>query len=200
MLLYTIGYTAFSINDFINALKQNKIKAVVDVRSIPYSEHHPDYNKENLEHILSINKIQYRNFSKEFGARQTEPQYFSKTGYLDFDLFTKSPIFCNGYNLVANALTKGYNIALMCAEKNPAICHRSIMISHIFYKNGFAVSHLLQAGGIESQTDIEQQLLDNYFPDRNQLSMFDTPDQEDLVEIAYRKRNAEIGYRIGGNE
>ncbi|MET0017644.1 DUF488 family protein, partial [Oscillibacter sp.] len=83
-MLFTIGYTAFQIEDFIDTLKQNKIKALVDVRSTPYSEHYPDYNKENLERLLAKNKIQYRNFAAEFGARQIEKRYFSPQGYLDF--------------------------------------------------------------------------------------------------------------------
>ena len=47
--IYSIGYTGFSINDFVATLKTNKISAVIDVRSHPYSQWYPDYNKENLE-------------------------------------------------------------------------------------------------------------------------------------------------------
>lgn len=199
-MLFTIGYTAFQIKDFINTLKQNKIKALVDVRSLPYSEHYPDYNKENLEHMLTENKIQYRNFASEFGARQTDKSYFSSEGYLDFECFAKSSQFKDGYKLVINALERGHNIVLMCSEKDPATCHRSIMITRVFHENGIKVTHLLATGGCESQTDIEQQLLNKYFPNREQLSLFGNLGQEDLVGIAYQKRNAEIGYRVGGNE
>ena len=199
-MLFTIGYTAFQTEDFIDTLKQNKIKALVDVRSTPYSEHYPDYNKENLERLLAKSKIQYRNFVAEFGARQIERRYFSPEGYLDFERFVESPNFRNGYKMVIDALAKGHNIVLMCAEKDPATCHRSIMITRAFHERGIEVTHLLANGECEGQADIEQQLLNKYFPDREQLNLFGNHDQEDLVGFAYQKRNAEIGYRIGGNE
>ena len=199
-MLFTIGYTAFQVEDFIGTLKQNKIKALVDVSSTPYSEHYPDYNKENLERLLDKSKIQYRNFVAEFGARQIERRYFSPEGYLDFERFVESPNFRNGYKMVIDALAKGHNIVLMCAEKDPATCHRSIMITRAFHEGGVEVTHLLANGKCESQADIEQQLLNKYFPDREQLSLFGNHNQEDLVGAAYQKRNAEIGYRIGGNE
>ena len=197
-MLFTIGYTAFQVNAFIDTLEKNNIKALIDVRSTPYSEHYPDYNRENLECMLAARKIQYKNFSLEFGARQTEKAYFSRAGYLDFELFTESERFKQGYNKVADALARGHNIALMCAEKDPATCHRTIMISRIFHQNENAVTHILADGKTESQDDIEERLLNKYYPDRNQLTLFGEQSQEELIRSAYQKRNAEIGYRLGG--
>ena len=68
--LYTIGYSGFLVEEFIDALKKNNINAVIDVRSSPYSQFFSDYNKEPLEKTLKKEGIFYRNYSKEFGARQ----------------------------------------------------------------------------------------------------------------------------------
>lgn len=199
-MLFTIGYTTFQFDDFIDVLKHHEIDVVIDVRSLPYSKYHAQYNKEIIEGILKNNKIHYRNYSTEFGARQMERQYFSRDGYLDFELFTESKWFKYGFDKINTSLTKGFNIVLMCAEKDPAACHRAIMVSRVFHNNGKAVNHILADGNIENQNDVELRLLDEYFPNRNQLTLFGECSIEQLTASAYRKRNAEIGYRIGGNE
>jgi uncharacterized protein (DUF488 family) len=199
-MLFTIGYTAFQVEEFVDVIKHYGVNVVVDVRSLPYSEHYAQYNKENIEQMLSTNKIHYRNYSDEFGAHQTEKQYFSRNGYLDFELFAESARFKRGFEKIKMSLARGFRIALMCAEKDPATCHRSIMVSRAFHKDGNAVSHILANGDIESQDGIELRLLDKYFPNRNQLTLFEEQPGEQLTAMAYQKRNAEIGYRLGGEE
>jgi len=194
--LYTIGYSSFTIDDFVTVLGQYNIQAVVDVRSQPYSANYPYYNRENIENTLKRNKIHYRNYSKEFGARQTDKRYYSIEGYLDFELFVESPVFRQGFNRLKSSIEQGYTIALMCAEKDPGVCHRSIMVSRVFYNNGYKVSHIIANGRIAGQDDIELQLLDKYYPDRMQMTFFGEQDKDSLTVLAYRKRNAEIGYRF----
>lgn len=68
--VFTIGYSGFQLNDFVKILKDNGILLVIDVRSLPYSQHYADFNKENISKILKSSKIYYRNYASEFGARQ----------------------------------------------------------------------------------------------------------------------------------
>ena len=93
--IYTIGYSCFEINEFINILKLYKINALIDVRSTPASKMYSDYNKEQLSALLKEKGIVYRNYKREFGARQENINYFTD-GYLDFEKFTKSDIFISG--------------------------------------------------------------------------------------------------------
>ena len=58
--IYTIGYTAFKIEEFISILKKYNITCVIDVRSLAYSQHYTDYNKEAFKQILDSNGIVYR--------------------------------------------------------------------------------------------------------------------------------------------
>ena len=83
--VFTIGYSGFQLNDFVKILKDNGILLVIDVRSLPYSQHYADFNKENISKILKSSKIYYRNYASEFGARQAEKKYYPN-GYLDFNL------------------------------------------------------------------------------------------------------------------
>ena len=199
--LYSIGYAGFCIKDFIDLLKCNDIKAVIDVRSIPYSKYYSDYNENKLQELLGKHNIYYRNYAKEFGAQQKDRRYYSDEGFLDFERFTASEIFISGFNKIKTSMEKNYTFVLMCSEKDPLECHRSIMVSRIFYTNGYRIKHLLNNGSIITQEDIENRLLNEYFPDREthyQLSLFDksTISTEELIAEAYRKKNSEIGYRL----
>lgn len=194
--IYTIGYTAFKINDFISILKKYNITCVIDVRSLAYSQHYPDYNKEVFTKTLKSSGILYRNYSVEFGARQTEKCYLSPKGYLDFKKYVKSERFEAGYKKVLAGIDLGYTFVLMCAETDPIDCHRSIMLGREFYKRGFEVKNILKSGEILLQNELEERLLDKYFSTREQFSIFDdNKDDGQLIDEAYDLLNEEIGYK-----
>jgi uncharacterized protein (DUF488 family) len=196
-VLYTIGYTAFKLDDFIKQLKIYNISCVVDVRSVAYSQHYLDYNKDNITKILKLHGILYRNYVDEFGARQTHQCYYNSEGYLDFEKFTQSDIFNEGYNKILLGVKSGYTFALMCAEVDPIDCHRNIMIAREFYKRGFEIKNIMKDGTIQTQGDIESRLLEMFFPSRDQLTLFGPGKTEgELIIEAYRMKNKEIGYRL----
>lgn len=195
--LYTIGYSGFSIETFISTLKQHKINAIIDVRSLPYSKYYSDYNRDPLEKRLKRDGIFYRNYSVQFGARQEDISYYAKEGYLDFEKFSKSPQFLSGMNKICASMEHGYVFALMCAEKKPIDCHRTILVARAFYNKGYQVIHICPDSSELTQDDINFQLLELYYPNRNQVTFLgENEDDETLLEKAYEKRNAEIGYRL----
>ena len=117
--IYTIGYTAFSIDEFINILKKYNITCIIDVRSSPFSQFYQDYNKPVLKERLKKENIEYRNYVDEFGARQNEMTYYHSDGYLDFNKFLKSENFKLGVNKIEKGIKLGYSFCLMCAETDP---------------------------------------------------------------------------------
>lgn len=194
--IYTIGYSCFDINEFISVLKKYNITCLVDVRSNPHSKFYVDYNKENLEAVLQKNNILYRNYVKEFGARQEENKYYTDE-ILDFAKFVKSDSFISGIKKIESGIKMGYTFVLMCAEKDPSTCHRNIMIAKEFYNRGYIVKNILSDTTIETQDNIEKRLLDCYFPHRTQLTLFgDDLTEEQMIEECYKKRNHEIGFKL----
>lgn len=194
--IYTIGYSGFPIATFIDTLKNHGIRLVIDVRSSPYSSFYPDYNMDSLKAILIKNGIYYRNYADEFGARQNNKALYTE-GYLNFDLHCQTEAFTTGVQKLIDSLAKGYTFALMCAEKEPIRCHRTIMVSRRFFEKGYNVIHILPNGKYITQQDVEQSLLDKFFPDRDQATFFNDPQSDDqLIPQAYRLQNAEIGYRM----
>ncbi|MCI6361199.1 MAG: DUF488 domain-containing protein [Eubacterium coprostanoligenes] len=197
--IYTIGYSAFSINEFIETIKNFGISCVIDVRSSPFSNYYADYNKDTLERTLKEHNILYRNYANEFGARQTDPMFYTGD-IVDFDKFIKSAQFLEGVSKVNKGIERGYSFVLMCAEKDPIKCHRSIMLGKGFSENGFDVKHIVSKTEIESQRELEERLLEMYHHDRFQLTFF-REEQSDskLLADAYKKQNLAIGYNKNTN-
>jgi uncharacterized protein (DUF488 family) len=195
--VYSIGYSGFLLKEFINIIKANKIAVIVDVRSYPYSQRFPDYNKDTLEKNLDSNGIYYRNYAKEFGARQEDRKYYTKEGYLDFELFSMSKPFLEGFEKLIKIMEQNYTISLMCAEKDPINCHRTILVARALHDAGYKITHLLPNNITMTQEDIEKRLVDKYFPSRDQITLFgENLSESEYILKAYKKRNAEIGYTI----
>lgn len=198
--IYTIGYSGFKIEDFINTLKKYNINSVIDVRSNPHSQFYVDYNKENLENTLKTNKIIYRNYKDEFGARQEDKSFYTN-GCLNFKAFSQSKIFQSGLKKIINAMPLGYTFVLMCSEKEPIRCHRNIMVARVFFEQGYEVKNILSDGTYVTQDEIEKELVNIYYPNREQLSLLSEPlTWNEMVENCYKLQNHKIGYRINDNE
>jgi uncharacterized protein (DUF488 family) len=193
--IFTIGYSGYKPEDFIDELKRRNINVVVEVRSQPYSRYYSEYNKGFIEELLKSQSIIYRNLALEFGARQTNRNYYSD-GKLDFDKFAVSEAFSQGIEKVKTASNLGYIMALMCAEKEPEKCHRAILVARVLRDNGFEIRHIVPSQPDYTQEDLEQKLLGQYFSDREQVSLFteNTKPEDELIQEAYRKRAFEIAY------
>lgn len=197
--LFTIGHSQYDVNYFISLLNQYHIDYVLDVRSTPYSKYAEQYNKENISISLISANIKYIFMGKYFGARPQDKNLYHSEGYLDFEKVRESKEFHKGMENVKLGLSQGHNIVLMCTEKEPIDCHRAILVARAFEIHGVYVKHILSNGEILTQQQLNEQLLQKYFPDRAQLSLFtyekEISEQDYLIE-AYRKRNKEIGYSI----
>ena len=193
--LYTIGYAGFpDMQVFLNALKQYEVQILIDVRSTPSSAYYTAYNRDALSAFLKENGIYYFNFAKQFGARQENTEFY-RNGRLDFETFSQSDQFQDGVHKVdaSNAV-----VVFMCAEKKPSECHRTILVARAFSDKGQNVTHIMPNGESMTQRDVEYELLETYFPNRAQASMFEdmNKSEDEYIAEAYRLRNDEIGFKL----
>lgn len=198
LTIYTIGYTGFTREDLLLELKKRGINSLIDVRSSPYSERYPDYNSVELSEYMQQNGIIYRSYSKEFGARQDDTCFYNDEGYLDFKKFAASEIFLNGIERIMKSCGHKYKFVLLCAEKEPINCHRAILVARAFYERGCKIIHILPGNREKTQGDIEQELLDRYFPRRAQITfdnMNDALSDEEYIDRAYLEQAKRIAYR-----
>lgn len=170
---------------------------------MPYSKYAVQYNKETIAQDLKKNKIEYIFMGKYFGARQEDLSLYTKNHILDFEKTRTSDNFQKGLQNVIQGMKKGNRIALMCTEKEPLDCHRAILVGNAFFLEGIRVQHILPDGSLKEHEKINKELLELYYPNRNQKSIFLSTDsyetEEEYLINAYRKRNSEIGYRLGSD-
>ncbi|HSW73367.1 MAG TPA: DUF488 domain-containing protein [Chlamydiales bacterium] len=129
-VIYTIGHSIRSIEEFIALLKAHHIKTLVDIRSIPKSRRCPQFNQEKLKKSLKQVKISYRHLTDLGGLRHAKKDSVnigwinaSFRGYADY---MQTPAFSQGLEKLEKIAIKKPT-AIMCAEAVPWRCHRSLV-------------------------------------------------------------------------
>jgi uncharacterized protein (DUF488 family) len=185
--IYTVGYATRTLDVFLHILKQHQVDVVADVRSVPYSQYHPEFNRENLRAELNRRRMRYVFLGDHCGARSTDRNCF-RNGKVNFSLLAGTPAFQTGLERLVNG-AQTYRVALMCAELDPIACHRGILIcKHL--KQSLDIDHILNDGKLEPHADFEKRLLKIYGMD--QADLFMNPEQQ--LEQAYQLQAEKIAY------
>jgi uncharacterized protein (DUF488 family) len=67
--ILTIGHSTRTWREFLEILRAQRVKRVIDVRSIPRSRHNPQFNRETLSTKLRAARIGYVHLRKLGGLR-----------------------------------------------------------------------------------------------------------------------------------
>lgn len=193
--LFTIGHSNQTIEEFLNLLLAYHIDVVADVRSVPYSQYTPQFNREVLVKALKTDGIQYVFLGKELGAR-TEDLGCYDHGKVVFDRLRKTDLFKSGIDRLTKGLEKGYKIAIMCSEKDPLGCHRFVLVSRSLQKMGHQVFHIHSDGSPESQEQACRRLMELLKLEERPL--FESLDS--IEEEAFRKQGEKIAYMSQDHE
>jgi uncharacterized protein (DUF488 family) len=169
-------------------LQQHGITAVGDVRSTPYSRFNPQFNRETLATELTNVGIAYVFLGKELGARPDDPTCF-RDNKVQYDSLAKTDLFKNGLERVKSG-AKDHRIALMCAEKDPLDCHRTVLVARRLVEQGLSLKHVLADGKIEDHEEALDRLLNMF--SLGSPDFFKTKD--DAIIEAYEKRGEAIAY------
>jgi uncharacterized protein (DUF488 family) len=149
-LIKTIGHSNHPIERFVDLLKGSGVELLVDVRSMPYSRRFPQFGRERLAASLGGVGIAYAWEGEALGGRPGQG---------------------GGYNALAAGLafqgaldrvidrSRATTLCLMCAEKEPLDCHRTVLVSRRLAERGVAIEHLLADGTSRSHGEIEEALL-----------------------------------------
>ncbi|MGG7097649.1 DUF488 family protein [Clostridium sardiniense] len=200
MDIFTIGHSNYSIDRLIEMLRHFNINCVVDIRGTPYSKYNVQFDKETIRYSLTKAGFIYIYMAKELAAKRLNKISYNNEGYADFEKVIHEHDFKKGIERLKDGCRKGYKIAILGAMQDPIRCHRSILVGRALREYGFNVRHILDDYSIASQEDIEQNLLDKYFKNREQITidslLGNGLTDEDMIKEGYRMANKEIGYRI----
>jgi uncharacterized protein (DUF488 family) len=189
-MIYTIGHSNHPIEHFVTLLQQHGIQALADVRSNPYSRFNPQFNREKLQASLAAaGGIRYVFLGEELGARAKDPSCYDEEGRVSYAKLAKTALFRKGIERLQTGLQQ-HRIAIMCAERNPLECHRTILVSRELEKVGIPITHILHDGALEPNTDAMRRLASELKLAATDL--FRSPDE--LIEDAYDTQARRMGY------
>lgn len=186
--VYTVGHSTHPVERFVELLRRHEVTAVADVRSQPYSRFNPQFNREALHASLKDIGIAYVFLGKELGARSNDETCYHN-GKVQYDRLAQTSLFREGLDRVEQGLLK-YRVALMCAEKDPLTCHRSILVCRHLIDRDIDVSHILEDARLERHEAAMERLLRELRIDANDLFR----ERRDLFAEAYATRGDEIAY------
>ena len=156
-MIWTIGHSNHSAVRFIDLLQGAGIDCVADVRSTPFSRRNPQFSQKALAASLKDAGIEYWFLGDALGARPKDPDCY-EDGKASYARISATPAFQEA----THALTEeshAKRIALMCAEKEPLGCHRTILVGRALVQRDAELAHIHADGRIESQPELEERLL-----------------------------------------
>jgi uncharacterized protein (DUF488 family) len=149
-MIKTIGHSNHPIERFIALLQAGDITELVDVRSVPYSRRFPQFGMERLTKSLSAAGIAYVWEGEALGGK----------GAGSYTEAAARPAFKVALGrLVERSAADGSTLCLMCAEKEPLDCHRTVLVSRRLAERGAKVQHLLADGSAVLHAEVEETLL-----------------------------------------
>jgi uncharacterized protein (DUF488 family) len=144
-MLFTIGHSNRPVEVLLAMLRDAGARRLVDVRAIPRSRRWPQYNGEALKRSLAEIGIEYVWRGEALGGlRQPSPRSPNVALEGPFRAFADhmaTPAFAVAVDDLLAAAEKTPT-AIMCAEKLPAECHRSLIADYVLAR-GVAVVHLV---------------------------------------------------------
>lgn len=189
--LFTIGHSNHALEDFLALLSRHGVTAICDVRSAPFSRFSPQFNRDEIGKALLARGIAYLFLGKELGARSEDPACYVD-GKVQYDRLAGGALFRQGLSRIEEGVSKGFRIAVMCAEKEPLECHRTILVARYLNAVEIDVQHILADGELESHADAMCRLARLVRVPENDL--FRSP--EELLDETYRRGADRIAYEL----
>ena len=132
MRIYTIGYENATVGDFLHALTEAGVKRVIDVRAVPNSRR-PGFSKTPLRNALAEAGIEYVHLralgtpadgraAARAGRHQDLVRIYA--GQLELP-----EAMAEGAQMID--LAKEKPSALLCYERDPAGCHRTLLLASV---------------------------------------------------------------------
>jgi len=154
--LHTIGYEGRTPDGLADLLRRNGVARVVDVRQLPLSRK-PGFSKSALAAFLPKRGIDYVGFPK-LGTPPAMRNRYKKSG--DFTRLRRDYLAyldSQGTAIAAlRELAAEGGCALLCFERDPARCHRSILAEVLAgcTASALQVEHLGVEGGNATESDL----------------------------------------------
>ena len=197
----TIGHSNHSWEEFVKLLLRQRIDEVADVRSSPYSRYATHFNHNDLQQALEGIGIGYVFLGGELGGRPPDHSCYDSNGQVQYDRVAETDSFDDGIRRVTRRADE-CRVVLLCTEKEPLECHRTLLVANALVERDVSVEHILSDGSLESHADAMERLLDIFKLPHNG-DMFRSRDDtfnEALIlqmrKVAYTNENLPVGHDV----
>ena len=190
--VYSIGHSNHDQRTFLDLLRVHAITAIADVRSKPYSGYNPQFDREILQRALLKDRIRYVFLGAELGARSSDTACYER-GVVQFDRLAQTSEFARGLDRIASG-TRQYRVAMMCAEKEPLECHRTILVARELRRRGVEVAHIHADGRLERHEDALSRLARMLGVREEEQHLFRSA--QELRDDLYRMQETRIAYEM----
>ena len=129
MKIYTIGYEATTMAEFLAALKGAGVERLIDVRALPLSRR-PGFSKNILAATLGEAGIEYVHL-KNLGTPKPGRDAAKKGDVATLEAVYETQLGLPEAQAEAarmRALAAEKPSALLCYERNPEHCHRTLLL------------------------------------------------------------------------
>ena len=189
--VFTIGHSNHTQEHFLALLLQHRVAAVADVRSAPYSRYNPHFDRDALQAALPPAGIHYVFLGHQLGARSNDPDCYAQ-GRVRFDRLAQTTVFRAGLARIREGRAT-LRIALMCAEKEPLDCHRTILVARHLAAAGLDIQHIHADGTLEPHSEAIARLTRSLPVRGTELHLFRT--EQDLAADVYALQEQRIAFR-----
>ena len=156
-VIYTIGHSTRSLDEFIRLLDAHRVRQLGDIRTVPRSRRHPHFGIDALSVSLPGAGISYRHFPGLGGLRKPRPDSLNTAwrhpGFRGYADYMATPAFEQAIEQLlefASASASGgpegggRRTAIMCAEAVWWRCHRQL-VADALVARGVEVRHISTA-------------------------------------------------------
>lgn len=164
LTVHTIGHSNHPIEEFMELVHRHAIATLVDVRSRPYSRRMPQFQRSSLVRGLAAERLGYVYLGGELGGKPAGAEFYTADGQVDYERRARSLEFQMGIEQLVE-LAGHTAVAILCAEEDPARCHRRLLITPALEQQGVAVLHIRGDGRIQSEEELREP--------RSQLRLFE---------------------------
>ena len=151
-VLWSLGHSNITIDEFIDLVRSHDIEVIADVRTMPFSRYTPHFNQELLKQSLEHAGIRYQFMGDSLGGRPPEPEMYDTEGHVLYSELSRNFRFQTGVERLCVDAEK-FRTAMMCSEESPQKCHRRLLISRVLSEQGVETRHI--RGDKSVQKDVE---------------------------------------------
>jgi uncharacterized protein (DUF488 family) len=143
--MWTVGHSTHALDELVGMVRAHGVTSIADVRKIPRSRRHPQFNLDALTSGLAAAGLGYRHVPGLGGLRRERPDSINRglrnPSFRAYADYMQTDEFARQLDALVD-LARRERVAIMCAEAVWWRCHRAL-IADALVARGEPVLHIL---------------------------------------------------------